>query len=160
MHPTTTTYPEEVPMASHSLLQGVVTHLDRLSTTSGQMRNGHGQIQTNHATIFRLDNQPVLYEAYADLTVGDPATASGRVKNGQFCALAVRNDSTHLVYGQSMTGTLVLAGILVLVGLLTMPFGVIPLIAGGLLGRYAYAFRQAREMLRGGRNAPTERVLT
>lgn len=155
MYPATQTYPEVFHMASPTLLRGVVTHVDRLTNLSG---DGRG-IGTDHSMVFRIDQRAVLYEGYADLTIGDPATAAGRYRNGQFRALAVRNDTTHLVYGRTMTGALVLAGIFLFIALISMPFGVVPLIGGGWLGHHAWHVRQAREMLRGGRNASPGQVL-
>lgn len=140
-------------MASPTIMRGVVTHVDRLTSLSG-----HSSIETDHSMVFRIDQRPVYYQGYADLSVGDPVTVAGRAKNGQFRALAVRNDMTVLVYGRAMTGQLVLAGIFLFIALISMPFGVVPLIGGGWLGHHAWNVRQAREMLRGGRNPSPDRV--
>lgn len=138
-------------MASPTLLSGTVTHLDRMASTSGEIRNGRGQIRTDHATSFRLDNRPVVFRGLADLGDGEPAVAAGYDRNGQFSALAVRNDSTGLIYHTTSLPYLLLGGFLLGIGLLMMlagvSFGFVLAAAGALIARPGVRARQARALL-------------
>lgn len=107
-------------MASISFLAGPVTHVDRVSSTYGSVRDGHGSIRTAHRLMFRLDGKAAVYDGVADLSVGDPATAAGIVKNGPFQALAVRNDATGIVFGRSGLPEMIIGGIIGLISLIAV----------------------------------------
>lgn len=146
-------------MASPTLLSGTITHLDRISSTSGRMQHGNGQIRTDHTTTFRLDNQPAVFRGVADLGADEPATAAGYMKKGMFTALAVRNDSTGLVYGHSGIGMMLIGAGLMFVGLLMLSIGIglFIMAGGGWVGMQGYRQREARTLLLGDRAGAMQR---
>lgn len=146
-------------MASPTLLTGAVTHLERITSTTGSMQNGNGQIRTDHVTTFRLDNRPVRFNGVPDLGANENATAAGYARNGIFDALAVRNESTGLVYGHSGMALMVAGVILGLLGFFTLSvlIGWVILPMGAWLGLKGYRQREARALLLAGRRSGMQR---
>jgi hypothetical protein len=93
-------------MASLETLAGVVTNVRALSTTSGSMKKGDGQISTQHHMKFRIGNRAVTFSGSPNIGDGDAVTVSGK-GSGEFKAMALRNDSTGLVYKASLVPAII-----------------------------------------------------
>jgi hypothetical protein len=121
-------------------LSGVVSSYQTISSTSGQIKNGQGSIQTTHKTHFRVDNRPCVYLQLLNLNNGDNVTVVGEGA-GEITVLALRNDTTHMTYSVSATHWWIGLGVcalLALCGLTFLPSGLIMTLLFGAIAYYCY----------------------
>lgn len=130
-----------------ALLVGPVSHSTSGSETHTQISTGafgavQGSSSTTHIASFRINSRQVEYRGRGvmpSFSDGDIVAASGSDKSGMLKARAVRNMTTGVVYsanamfqiiGGIVVALISLPMILVLIGLLTLPLGIILLVMG------------------------------
>lgn len=121
-------------------ISGVVSGFQTISTTSGNIQNGKGNIQTTHRTTFRVGNRPAMFHNVLNLTNGDIVTAVGEGA-GELTVIALRNDTTHMTYSVSTTGWyvgLIFCALLALLGLTALPSGLWAILIFGGIAYYCY----------------------
>lgn len=137
---------------SLSTLSGVVTGLRHSTETVGQIGRNSGSVSTGQVLAFRIDERSaqIKLKDMPDIRDGERVTLAGRLKNGTFHALALRNDQTGAVYSTSPTPGYVIGGLLVLVGipLLALLVGVLFIGFGGFTLYQAYNYAQAAKLLK------------
>jgi hypothetical protein len=121
-------------MAKLTIVSGDVTHLNAFSQTTGQIQNGRGMIATSHHNYFRIGNTQIVYKRALPINEGDKFTVAGELlRNGQFGALALRNEVTGLIEAGNPTLTWLVGAGFVLVGLpllFVFLIGIVPLLIG------------------------------
>jgi hypothetical protein len=85
-------------------ISGMVSHVERLSNTSGSIGGASyrgtggvsGTIRTDERTLFRIDNRPVSYPGSPSIAKEDNVTLI--IRGRQETAVALRNNSTGFTY--------------------------------------------------------------
>ena len=123
-------------MKEFVVLSGVVSHLNRVTSTGGVGTYG---VQTSHRLQFRVDNRPAWYDGSPNIAEGDHVTLVGEQKD-EFKAVALRNDATQIVYRTHVMrypgfakAVLVLGALLGCVGVGMIAQGLIEPEPGGML---------------------------
>lgn len=101
-------------MSQYSTLTGEVSHLSKTSTTSGSTNRHGGSVNTTHTLSFRVNGKPVIYTGTPSIDNGDEVTVVGDAKGGEFKALAVRNETTNVLYSPKMHSNIAIVVLLVL----------------------------------------------
>lgn len=85
---------------SLTTMTGVVSGIRHAPVTEGVIGKSGGSVRTGHALAFRVDDRSVQIKLpnMPDVQDGETVTLAGRVKNGTFQALALRNDRTRAIY--------------------------------------------------------------
>ncbi|NIM43967.1 MAG: hypothetical protein GTN84_22250 [Hydrogenophaga sp.] len=137
---------------SLTTLSGTVSGIRHSSETSGHIGKNGGNVHTKQVIAFRVDGQPAEIKLMnmPDVQDGERVTLAGRMKNGSFRALAMRNDQTRAIYGMPTTMAYVFGALLVLVGLplLLVLVGVLFIGAGAWTLYEAWLHTQAANLLR------------
>jgi hypothetical protein len=115
-------------MKEFVVLSGVVSHVNRVSSTGGVGTYG---VQTSHRLQFRVDNRPAWYEGSPNIAEGEHVTLVGQQKD-EFKAVALRNDATQIVYRTHVMRFLGFAKTVLVIGALLGCVGVW-MIAQGLM---------------------------
>lgn len=119
-------------------ISGLVSNFQQetVITSSQHGRTGAGIIHSDKVINFRVDNKPVALKLKenVDLTNGEQVTVVGKHKKGAFKGLALRNESTGVIYA-TKTWPALLGGIAfillgiplvsVIIGLVIVPLGVL-----------------------------------
>jgi len=138
---------------SLATLSGVVTGIRHSTETVGHVGKGGGQIHTGQVLTFRIDDQPaqIKLKDMPDIREGERVTLAGRLKNGTFQALALRNDQTRAIYAMPAVAGYVMGGLMVALGipLLFILVGVLFIGFGGYTLYQAHNYAKAASMLRG-----------
>ncbi|ODU20191.1 MAG: hypothetical protein ABS87_11675 [Sphingomonas sp. SCN 67-18] len=133
-------------------LSGVVSGIRHSSVTEGHIGKNGGTIRTGQTLAFRINDQSVQIKLpdMPDVQDGEQVTVAGRMKNGRFHALALRNDSTRAVYGTPATLGYIMGVLMVVLGfmLLVVLIGVLFLGVGGYTLYQAYNYSEAVKLLR------------
>ncbi len=134
-------------------LSGTVSGIRHSSETSGHIGKNGGNVHTKQVIAFRVDGKPAEIKLMnmPDVQDGEHVTLAGRMKNGSFRALAMRNDQTRAVYKMPTTLAYVFGALLVLVGLplLLILVGVLFIGAGAWTLYEAWTHTQAARLLEG-----------
>ena len=77
-------------------VSGKISHLNAVSTTTGVVRNEHGNVRTDHELWFRVSGRPAVYEGVLSLAEGDTVTVVGRDRGDAVIVVALRNDTTGI----------------------------------------------------------------
>jgi hypothetical protein len=130
---------------------GVVSGIRHSTETVGHVGREGGSVATGQVLAFRVDDRPaqIKLKDLPDVRDGERVTLAGRLKNGTFHALALRNDQTRAVYSTNALPGYVMGGLLVLIGLpLSLVIVGLPLLAGGAYTLYqAWSYSTAAKML-------------
>ena len=136
---------------SLTTLSGIVSGIRHASVTEGQIGKNGGSVRTGHALAFRVNDRSVQIKLpeMPDVQDGEEVTLAGRVKNGVFQALAMRNDRTRAVYATPAMPGYVMGGLMAAVGvpLLFVFVGVFFIGFGGYTLYQAHNYSQAAKML-------------
>lgn len=121
--------------------------------TEGHIGKNGGSVRTGHALAFRVDDRSVQIKlpAMPDVQDGETVTLTGRVKNGTFQALALRNDRTRAIYATPAMPGYIMGGLMTAVGfpLLFVFVGVFFIGFGGYTLWQAHNYAQAAKLLQG-----------
>lgn len=138
---------------SLTTLSGIVSGIRHASVTEGHIGKNGGSVRTGHALAFRVNDQSVQIKLpnMPDVQDGEEVTLAGRVKNGTFQALAMRNNRTRAVYATPAMPGYVMGGLMAAVGipLLFIFVGVFFIGFGGYTLYQAHNYAQAAKMLQG-----------
>ncbi len=136
---------------SMTTLTGTVSGIRHSTETVGHIGKNGGSIQSGQVLSFRVDGRSaqIKLKDMPDVDEGDRVTLAGRMKNGSFRALALRNDQTSAVYSTAPLPGYVMGVLMVLLGLplLFVLVGVVFLGIGGYTLYQAYEYDQAAKML-------------
>jgi len=134
-------------------LTGAISGVRHSTETVGQMGRNGGSVRTGQVLAFRVGERSAQIKLpnVPDVKDGDSVTLAGRVKNGVFEALALRNDATAAIYRTPPLPGYVLGGLLVAVGvpLLFIFVGVLFIAVGAYTLYQAYTYDRAAKLLQG-----------
>lgn len=134
-------------------LSGTVSGIRHSSETSGHIGKNGGNVHTKQVIALRVDGKPaeIKLMSMPDVQDGERVTLAGRMKNGSFRALAMRNEKTGAIYRMPTTLAYVFGALLVLVGLplLLVVVGVLFIGAGAWTLYEAWTHTQAAKLLAG-----------
>lgn len=91
------------------LVHGVVTALRERTHVTADSQS----VKTESTTEFRIDQRPANLAATCNLTIGDKVVAAGHDKP-ELEVLALRNDSTNVIYSLGVTSTWALGAMLLM----------------------------------------------
>lgn len=138
---------------SLTTITGVVSGIRHAPVTEGQIGKNGGSVRTGQALAFRVNDRSVQIKLpdMPDVQDGEEVTLAGRVKNGTFHALAMRNDRTRAVYATPAMPGYIMGGLMTAVGLplLFVLVGVFFIGFGGYTLWQAHNYAQAAKMLQG-----------
>ncbi|MCW5654861.1 hypothetical protein [Hydrogenophaga sp.] len=134
-------------------LSGVITGIRHSTETVGQIGKNGGSVQTGQVLAFRVDDRSarIKLKDMPDVRDDDRVTLAGRVKNGTFHALAMRNDQTRAVFATAAWPGYVMGGIMVALGIpLSLMIIGLPFLVVGIYTLYqAVQYTQAARLLQG-----------
>jgi len=138
---------------SLTTMTGVVSGIRHAPVTEGVIGKSGGSVRTGHALAFRVDDRSVQIKLpnMPDVQDGETVTLAGRVKNGTFQALALRNDRTRAIYATPAMPGYIMGGLMLAVGfpLLFILVGVFFIGFGGYTLWQAHNYAQAAKLLQG-----------
>ncbi|PJG47261.1 hypothetical protein CAF53_02660 [Sphingobium sp. LB126] len=138
---------------SLTTMTGVVSGIRHAPVTEGVIGKSGGSVRTGHALAFRVDDRSVQIKLpnMPDVQDGETVTLAGRVKNGTFQALALRNDRTRAIYATPAMPGYIMGGLMTAVGfpLLFILVGVFFIGFGGFTLWQAHNYAQAAKLLQG-----------
>jgi len=138
---------------SLTTMTGVVSGIRHAPVTEGVIGKSGGSVRTGHALAFRVDDRSVQIKLpnMPDVQDGETVTLAGRVKNGTFQALALRNDRTRAIYATPAMAGYIMGGLMTAVGfpLLFILVGVFFIGFGGFTLWQAHNYAQAAKLLQG-----------
>jgi len=138
---------------SLTTMTGVVSGIRHAPVTEGVIGKSGGSVRTGHALAFRVDDRSVQIKLpnMPDVQDGETVTLAGRVKNGTFQALALRNDRTRAIYATPAMPGYIMGGLMTAVGfpLLFILVGVFFIGFGGYTLWQAHNYAQAAKLLQG-----------
>lgn len=136
---------------SLTTISGVASGIRHGAVSEGHVGRNGGTIRSGHALAFRVDDRSVQIKLpdLPDVQDGEMVTLAGRVRNGTFQALALRNDRTRAVYAIPAMPGYVMGGLMVAVGLplLFILVGVFFIGFGGYTLYQAHNYAQAAKLL-------------
>lgn len=117
---------------SLTLLQGPVSAFrEHADAGTGTVHQGNVQVQFKRTAQFRIGNRAVTMAVAPDLVNGDAVTAAGKETGGAFRVIAVRNETTGMIYYEPYFPNWI-NGLLVLAPILLLPMFMIDAFAGFL----------------------------
>ena len=136
-----------------TIISGVVSGIRHSTETVGQIGKNGGSVKTGQVLAFRVDDRSaqIKLQDMPDIRDGERVTLAGRMKNGTFQALAMRNDQTRAISAIPSTAGYIMGGLMVALGLplsfvlIGLPF----LIFGAYTLYQAHNYRLAAQMLQG-----------
>lgn len=138
---------------SLTTLTGSASGIRLAPATEGVFGKNGGSVRTGAALAFRIDDRSVQIKLpnVPDIQDGEQVTVAGRMKNGVFQALAMRNDRTRAVYATPAMPGYIMGGLMTAVGipLLFILVGVFFIGFGGYTLYQAHNYAQAAKMLQG-----------
>jgi hypothetical protein len=138
---------------SLTTITGVASGFRHATVVEGHTSTNGGSIRTGHALAFRVDGRSVQLKLpdMPDVQDGEAVTLAGRVKNGTFHALAMRNDRTRAIYATPAMPGYIMGGLMTVVGfpLLFILVGVFFIAFGSYTLWQARNYAQAAKMLQG-----------
>ncbi|MBN8829508.1 MAG: hypothetical protein J0G94_02500 [Sphingomonadales bacterium] len=138
---------------SLTTMTGVVSGIRHAPVTEGHIGKNGGSVRTGHALAFRVDHRSVQIKLpnMPDVQDGETVTLAGRVKNGTFQALALRNDRTRAIYATPAMPGYVMGCLMTAAGfpLLFILVGVFFIGFGGYTLWQAHNYAQATKLLEG-----------
>ncbi|WP_443971441.1 hypothetical protein [Sphingobium sp. CR28] len=138
---------------SLTTMTGVVSGIRHAPVTEGVIGKSGGSVRTGQALAFRVDDRSVQIKLpnMPDVQDGETVTLAGRIKNGTFQALALRNDRTRAIYSTPAMPGYIMGGLMTAVGfpLLFILVGVFFIGFGGFTLWQAHNYAQAAKLLQG-----------
>ena len=150
-------------------LTNTIPIMDKLAVISGEVSNvgmkcrifGFSNYKTvivddNHKTAFRVNGKPAIFVGTISVSDGDQVSFVGVKNGGEFQALALRNDSTQVLYALPSDAFYWNGGFVMVLGVIAIStailgllfFGIALIFYGALVVLEGHNNRIARDMLR------------